>query len=76
MFTYNVNAECGDCQNCMMRRVNLPDTCFVINGEPLGFVYNVYCKITDDTVPIHCKRAELCRNFIRKEPVKVHSYDR
>lgn len=69
MFTYNVNAECGKCQNCMMRRVNLPDTCFVINGEPLGFIYDIYCRVTEESIPFHCKRAELCSNFIEKETI-------
>lgn len=72
---FNYGAECGDCQNCKMRRINLPDTCFVINGEPLGFVYDVYCKLTDTTVPLNCKKAEYCNDFIRKEPVEMYSYE-
>ena len=64
---FHYGAKCGDCQNCMMRRINLPDTCFVINREPLGFTYDIYCQVTDNTISLHSERAELCEHFKNRE---------
>ena len=68
---YNNGKECGDCENCWMRKQHLPDDCFVINGEPLGFIYDLYCRVDDKSIgSLHNTKAELCNNFIERKVPK------
>lgn len=60
---YNYNKECGDCQNCWMRKI--PTDMKIREDVPVEFIYDIYCNVDDTSLgSLHNPRAQQCKDFI------------
>ena len=68
MLAYNPGKECGTCENCWMRKVDIPGDGYL--AKNVKFIYDVYCNVDDKSLGgLHNSKAELCRNYIERKGV-------
>ena len=69
MMTYNPGKECGTCENCWMRKVDIPGDSYL--AKNVKFIYDIYCNVTGNTLgTLHNSKAVLCENYIERKEVK------
>ena len=57
---FNYGKECGDCENCWMRKEEY-------DSEIIPWTYDIYCRVDNRSISIHNTSAEICRNFIERK---------